>query len=207
MALKLTGPKKWLECKRALQRKYGVVVNFSDHDGYYTAYRYISKSDENVCHSPNHPNLDEIGSPKTKNCLQRTYCQRRVNRQAASLTTTSTSNEEFESNPPMKKMKKLSNIDVSEFIHKHDIRDQTYFLAVANAQREEGKKDLANYALSRSLKSLDELIQQTWRMKEASAVLKRQQASRMEIIREAAVVFLYLPHSSLSRVISNCFLS
>jgi hypothetical protein len=28
------------------------VVNFSDHDGYYTAYRYISKSDENVYHSP-----------------------------------------------------------------------------------------------------------------------------------------------------------
>ena len=43
MALKLTGPKKWLESKRALQRKHGIVVNFSDHDGYYTAYRYISK--------------------------------------------------------------------------------------------------------------------------------------------------------------------
>ena len=83
-------------------------------------------------------------------------------------------------------MKKLSNIDVSEFIHKHDIRDQTSLLAVANDQQEEEKKDLANYALSRSSKSLDELIQQTWRMKEASAVLKRQKASRMEIIREAA---------------------
>ena len=82
-------------------------------------------------------------------------------------------------------MKKLSNIDVSEFIHKHSIRNQTTFLAVANAQQEEGKKDLANYALSRSKKSLDELIQQTWRMKEAAAVLKRQKASRMDIIREA----------------------
>ena len=186
MALKLTGPKKWLECKRALQRKYGVVINFSDHDGYYTAYRYISKSDENVYHSPNHPNLNEIGSPKTKNCLQHTYRQRRVNTQAATHTTTSTSNEKLESNPPTKKMKKLSNIDVSEFMHKHDIRDQTSLLAVANDQQEEGKKDLANYALSRSSKSLDELIQQTWKMKEASAVLKRQKASRMEIILEAA---------------------
>lgn len=186
MALKLTGPKKWLECKRALQRKHGVVVNFSDHDGYYTAYRYISKSDENVYHSPNHPNLDEIGSPKTKNCLQRTYHQRRRNRQAATLGTTPQNDEEPNSNPPTKKMKKLSNIDVSEFIHKHNIRNQTTFLAVANAQQEEGKKDLANYALSRSKKSLDELIQQTWRMKEAAAVLKRQKASRMDIIREAA---------------------
>ena len=161
------------------------MVNFSDHDGYYTAYRYISKSDENVYHSPNHPNLDEVGSPQTKNC-QRTYRQRRVNRQAATSTTTPQHDEEPESNPPTKKMKKLSNIDVSEFIHRHDIRDQTSFLAVANAQQEEGKKDLANYALSRSVKSLDELIKQTWRMKEAAAVLHRQKTSRMEIIREAA---------------------
>ena len=186
MALKLTGPKKWLECKQALQRKHGVVVNFSDHDGYYTAYRYISKSDENVYHSPNHPNLEEIGSPKTKNCLQSTYHQRRRNRQAATLATAPQNDEEPNSNPPAKKMKKQSNIDVSEFIHKHNIRNQTTFLAVANAQQEEGKKDLANYALSRSKKSLDELIQQTWGMKEAAAVLKRQKAFRIDIIREAA---------------------
>ena len=93
--------------------------------------------------------------------MQRTYRQRRVNRQAATHTTTSMNNEKLESNPPMKKMKKLSNIDVSEFIHKHDIRDQTSLLAVANDQQEEGKKDLANYALSWKSKSLDELIQQT----------------------------------------------
>ena len=84
-------------------------------------------------------------------------------------------------------MNKLSNIDVSEFICKHDKREQTSLFAVANAQHEEGKKDLANFALSRSSKSLDELIQQTWRMKEAGAVLKRQKASRMEIIRKAVV--------------------
>ena len=142
--------------------------------------------DENVYLSPNHPNLDEIGSPKTKNCLQRTYHQRRRNRQAATLATTPQNDEEPNSNPPAKKMKKLSNIYVSEFIHKHNIRNQTTFLAVANAQQEEGKKDLANYALSRSKKSLDELIQQTWRMKEAAVVLKRQKASRMDVIREAA---------------------
>ena len=161
-------------------------MNFSDHDGYYTAYRYISKSDENVYHSPNHPNLEEIGSPKTKNCLQRTYHQRCRNRQAATLATAPQNDEEPNSNPPAKKMKKLSSVDVSEFIHKHNIRNQTTCLAVANAQQEEGKKDLANYALSWSKKSLDELIQPTWRMKEAAAVLKCQKASRIDIIREAA---------------------
>jgi hypothetical protein len=59
------------------------------------------------------------------------------------------------------------------------------FLAVANAQQEDGKKDQANYALSQSLKSLDELIQRTLRMKEAAAVLHLQKASHMDIICEA----------------------
>lgn len=179
MALKLTGPKKWLESKRALQRKYGIAVHFSDHEGYYSAYKYICKYDKNVYHSPNHPNLDEVGSPQTKNC-QRAYRQRRSKRQE----TTVADHEEREH--CSKKRKKLSNIDVSEFIVKHDIKNQTALLATASEQNEEGKKDLAKFVLSRSSKSLDELVQQTWRMREASATLKRQKLSRMDIIREAA---------------------
>jgi hypothetical protein len=185
LALKLTGPKKWLQSKRALQRKYGIVVNFSDHDGYYTAYRYISKFDENVYHSPNHPNLDEIGSPKTKNC-QRAYRQRRANNQTATSTTTAQGDRDRLGSPPEKKFKRLCNIDVSEFIQKHNIKNQTTLLALANEQKEEGKKDLAQYVLSRSSKSLDELILQTWRMKDAAADLKRQNTSRIDLIREAA---------------------
>ena len=38
VALKLSGPKRWLEAKRALETKHGITVNFFDHDGYYTAY-------------------------------------------------------------------------------------------------------------------------------------------------------------------------
>ena len=182
LALKLTGPKKWLECKRSLQRKYGVVVNFSDHDGYYTAYKYIRKYDANIYHSPNHPNLDEVRSPKTKNC----HSAYRKKRTARRVGTASENGGEPPNDPPEKKIKKLSNIDMSEFIQKHDIRDQTSLLAIANNQREEGKKDLACFVLSRSFKSLDELIKQTWRMQEASAVLTRRKASRMQLIREAA---------------------
>jgi hypothetical protein len=74
-----------------------------------------------------------------------------------------------------KKFKRLCNMDVSEFIEKHNIKNQTTLLALANEQN-----------LSRSSKFLDELIQQTWRMKDTAADLKRQSKSKIEIIGEAA---------------------
>ena len=45
LSLKLSGPKWWVEAKRALEAEHGITVNFSDHNGYYTAYRYINKYD------------------------------------------------------------------------------------------------------------------------------------------------------------------
>ena len=183
LALKLTGPKKWLECKRSLQRTHGIIVHFSDHNDYYSAYKYISKYDENIHRSPNHPNLDEVISSKTKGC-HRAYHQKRATKRVSSSTSTHQSLEkDLYSN---KKIKKLSNIDVSEFIQKHDIKDQTSLLAIANTQKEQGKKDLAQYVFSRSSRNIDELIKQTWRMKRAADVLDRQKASRMQLIRDAA---------------------
>ena len=156
------------------------------HSGYYTAYRYISKYNNNICHSPNHPNLDEVRSPKTKAC-HRVYQQRRTDRKVAmAMTTSQSADKEPVNDLPKKKIKKLSNVDVSEFIQQHEIRDQTLLLAFANEQKEESKKDLAQYVLSRSSKNLDGLIKQTWRMKEAAAVLSRHKASQMQLIREAA---------------------
>lgn len=181
LALKLNGPKKWLECKRSLKRKHGVVVNFSDHEGYYTAYKYVCKRDNAVYHSPNHPNLNEIGSPKTMNC-QRAY---RRKRNSDTARNTSKSNKE-KGTTSSEKRRRLSNIEVSEYILKNNIKSQTALLAIANEQRVEGKKDLAQFVLTRSSKSLDELIQQTWRMHKAAEQLFRNGRSRIDIIREAA---------------------
>ena len=50
-----------------------------------------------------------------------------------------------------------------------------------------GKKDLANFVLSRSTKSLQELIENTWKMESAQAQLTRQKQLRIDIIRKAAV--------------------
>ena len=67
LSLKLSGPKRW----KRVKNNHGIVVNFSDgHDNYYTAYRYVTKQDAEVYHSVGHPNLNEIGLPKTKNCIR-----------------------------------------------------------------------------------------------------------------------------------------
>eukprot|EP00794_Sanderia_malayensis_P006582 gene6582-7325_t len=65
--LKLTGVKKWLSVKRDITKNHNIVVNFSDsHSHYIYAYRYVCKSDTEVAHSPGHPDLSEVGSPRTK---------------------------------------------------------------------------------------------------------------------------------------------
>ena len=71
MSIKLGGPKRWNPIKCTLFEKHGVVVNFSEStENYYAAYRYVCKTDENVAHSSNHPDLKDIGSPKTKKCMK-----------------------------------------------------------------------------------------------------------------------------------------
>ncbi len=52
------------------------------------------------------------------------------------------------------------------------IKSETELLAIANEQRKEGKKDLADFVLSRNSTSLNNLIKQTWKTKEASSTLQ-----------------------------------
>ena len=142
------------------------MLKFGSKFGCYSAYKCICKHDDDVHHSQNYPNLDEIGSSQTKNC-HKAYRERRSKRQVP------TNAVHREQDPCSKKIRKLSNVEVSEFIVKTGIKDETALLGIANEQSMEGKKDLANFVLCRSSKSLNELIQQTWKMKEASATLGR----------------------------------
>ncbi len=118
LAIKLSAPKRWLGCKKALERKHGIQVHFSDHEGYYSAYKYICKFDQDVFHSANHPNLQEIGSPRTSVCQQ---AYRRKRSRPLGNCSTSQANKQSENDRSVAKIKKLSNIEVSEFITKHEI--------------------------------------------------------------------------------------
>lgn len=195
-SIKLSGPKRWLSVKNEMEDTAGIVVNFSDrHDNYYSAYKYVCKSDLSVLHSKDHPNLKEIGSPRTKNSTKayRAACAARKRRSAANEAAnvnqpdgaSSSASGAESSSSNSKKPKRLSNLDVSDFILEHKITNDTQLFAAANSRKKEGQSDLAGYVLAKNPKSLLELINNTWKLKNANEEIERERKSRMEIIKEA----------------------
>lgn len=176
--VKLSGPKRWGPVKNALTKQHGIIVNFSEsHDCYHSAYKYVTKTDKDVYISDNHPELENIGSPKTKTCMRayrEKYTEKRKLEKVNKKDTTS------------KKPCRLSNIEVSEYIIRYNVKTETDLFARANARKDAGKKDLASFLLCKSPKSLQDLLTTTWKMHSASAQLHRNATPRMQLIREHA---------------------
>lgn len=71
-AIKMSGGKRWPAVKQYLNDIFGIVCNFTERHGgclYINAYRYVTKKDNQIFHSDGHPNLRDIGSPRTKKCV------------------------------------------------------------------------------------------------------------------------------------------
>ena len=167
--LKLTGVKKWLHVKNAITKKYRIVVNFSDHDQYIYAYRYVCKADRDVVHSDNHPDLSHVGSPRTKASTAAT----RKRKSATNVNTES-------------KIRRLSNLEVSDFIVAKNVTTVEQLFAKADDRMQEGGFDLANFLFSRTQKSIQELIVKSWMLKNASSEIQRDEITRIQKVRNAA---------------------
>ena len=64
--------------KEKIFKENGIVLHFSaQHAGYNVAYKYACKSDPDVVHSEGHPNLHQIGSPRTKEGMKANAKKRR----------------------------------------------------------------------------------------------------------------------------------
>ena len=175
LCIKLTQPKRWKSVKSHLAVYNKIVVHFSSaHDNYYSAYKYVTKTDKQVFHSQGHPNLADAGSPKTKSCIQ-------AFRQKSSRNRT----EKTEC-PKLKKPRRLSNLDVHEILLENKIKGKEELFALAREQYEEGKKDLTSFVLSRNSKNLEDLIANTWQIEASKSNLERQQKSRMQLLEAAA---------------------
>ncbi|CAB4038817.1 PREDICTED: uncharacterized protein LOC107339053 [Paramuricea clavata] len=176
MSLKLDGAKRWKQVKEKMMKNHVVVLHFSNaHDNYHSAYQSVTKQDTEVFLSPNHPNLNVIGSPRTKTCI-RAFRESRKRKQNENA------NAQQEK---AKKIRRLSNFEVSEFLVANQIKSETELLALADTQSKEGKKDLANFILCRSNKAIQELIDNTWRLQNARAKLDRKKKSRIDLLRDA----------------------
>ncbi len=64
-----------------------------------------------------------------------------------------------------------------------ELKKETELLALANAQKEEGKIDLAERVLGKSSKVRNELINSTWGMRDGAKTLERQKMPRMETVQ------------------------
>ena len=178
-SVKLSSPKRWLSVKNNLDSKYEIQVHFSmKHDNYYSAYKYVCKSDDQVYHSENHPNLKEIGSPKTKACIG-AYRQKRKSE--------NTNSKGEGSGSRASKIKRLTKLDVSDFLVEHKIKTEDELLAVAHQQKVDGKKELANFVINQGSKALQDLIVNSWRMQNAVTNLNHRSRTRMELINEASI--------------------
>ena len=181
-SLKLTGPKKWFKVKENITKSHNITVNFSDNHNYYiAAYKYVCKEDSNVFHSTGHPDLSDMSSPQTKKSTEAYRLSRkRANNNSAKQNTQPSSTASC-SKP--KSARRLSNLEVSEFVLKNSVKRDTEIFALAKVRKDEGQTDLANFLLSKSSKALNELIDNTWKMENASHNLHRESLSRIDIIR------------------------
>ena len=71
-----------------------------------------------------------------------------------------------------KKPTRTTNLEVSEIVEKHNITTLTQLYHVAQMRREDSEKDLMNFVFSRTKKQLEEIIEKTYRIKEASSALE-----------------------------------
>ena len=81
MAIKLEKRVRWFQVRKYLEENFLIKVNCSDnHTTYYSAYRYVTKEDNDALHSPSHPHLTAV-PPQTESAVAaKTKQQRRKSR-------------------------------------------------------------------------------------------------------------------------------
>ena len=95
--------------------------------------------------SQGHQNLQEIGSPQRKQCINAYRKDSKEKKRA--VNNKQNNQQQNEQNWKNKKPSILSNLDVSEFMVNNNIKSETELFAIADEQKNAGKKDLANFVL------------------------------------------------------------
>ena len=124
------------------------------------------------------PNMQEMSSPKTKAFMQAIRQKRKSRSTDTSVDQVSTTTK-----PP--KIASLGNLEVLEFITRNKISNEGKLFDIAHTQKEEGKKNLANFLLLRLKESLSDLFASTKRLETASEKIQRANLSRMDLIEKA----------------------
>ena len=200
MALKLDRCRRWLCSKKFLKEQHSISVHFSDlHYNYYSAWKYVTKEDEHVLESNDHPDLWNSKAPKTSTaCSERK--KSRVSREIYDEQTESDDDLHEDSSEAAekksadekerkskKRKKRLTPFELSEIIVEKGIRTRTELLAFANKQKLEGKCDIAEFIANRGPRVVAEVLNTAWEMTNAQDKLERSKKTRLELLQEAAL--------------------
>ncbi|XP_072021057.1 uncharacterized protein [Amphiura filiformis] len=164
MAIKLDRLQRWLRVKHNLEETHEIVVHFSStHVNYYTAWQYTTKEDVDFIQSLDHPVL--ANPPNTQAALEALTQQEPGRRR--------------------KRKARLSSYEVGEIAVDNNLKNRLQLLAFANAQKFNGKTDLAEFILNRGKKVVDEVLTTAWEMAGSEAALERAKLRRVDILSES----------------------
>ena len=168
MALKLEKRAHWLKVRKFLDDGYGIKVNFSsNHNRYYSAYKYTTKEDRDCVHSGGHPDLENTPPPRTENAISGNK------RKAARSARVS-----------KKRKRGMSMYEVAQFIQAKNVKSRLQLMSIAASQNREGKTDLAQFICNRGGKAVDECLAVAHELPTAEAKFARSKKTRIELLHD-----------------------
>lgn len=141
-----------------LKEKYGVSVHFSKPEGaggYLTAYKYISKEDQSVAHSLNHPPTEEMIPPRTQGAMSRRR-ERAGERRVSRFIAVGRPGEEVEEKE--QKPAKLQKPDVARMAVELQLTTLNHLYNEAEKRRVGGDPTLYNFVFTKGKKICEEVI-------------------------------------------------
>ena len=94
-------------------------------------------------------------------------------------------------------VRRLSNLAVYESVVENNVNADMELFAKTKEQ-EASNRDLANLLVSRSSKSLQDLLSNVWNMESSTATLARKAATKVEVVRKCATEECVNPYKQSS---------
>ena len=125
-----------------------------------------------------HLNLSNISQNKTKTAMNSNHKSKSKKRTFVEIK----EGQGDESRPN----KRLSNIDISNFLVENNIKEEKKLYSVAKDRAAAGQPDLYSFVVSKNRKSVLDLIMTTWEIKNAAAEKEQQNRTRTDIVINCA---------------------
>ena len=116
-----------------------------------------------IFHSPGHPALERIKTNRTLHGVQ-AYVKKRKSMSEPKLNEAAKKPKQLQS----KKPRVMTNLELCDFIIKHNIKSEKELYAIASERRADGENDLAEY-VTRFPKRLNDIIASGWKLNKKNA--------------------------------------